>query len=244
MRYYDALIKVAICEDEQSEQQTLKHLLDDYFGRYDFCYELFAFSSGQDLLRSMQETQFSLLFLDIFMDGMDGMETARHIRRGGHDLPIIFLTSSRDFAVESYEVNALYYLIKPLTAEKLNTAMKKCADLLTASQRYLEVVSGRETVRVYLKDILYAEAFGNQIMLHTPGGDIPVYQPLDTLLQKAGDPFLRCHRSFVVNMDFIKQIDRKDFILTSGDRVPIRTNGRTKVLEQYNHYLANLARRE
>ncbi len=242
MEYKNTLIKIAVCEDDPSEQQTLRQLLSSYFNAHDFHFTLSFFSSGGDLLRALPERDFSLLFLDIFMDGIDGMETARRIRSGNYDLPIIFITASRDFAVESYEVNALYYLTKPLTADKLTAAMSRCTDLLKTSRRCLEVVSGRETVRVRLKEILYAEAFGNRIMLHTLNEDIPVYQSLDTLIQKVGDPFLRCHRSFVVNMDFIQRIEGKDFILTSGDRVPIRTNGKPRVIEQYNYYFANLVR--
>lgn len=243
MKYYkDDLIKIAVCEDDLSEQQTLRQLLNDYFNAHAFHFALSFFSSGEDLLQALPEADFSLLFLDIFMEGIDGMETARYIRSGNYDLPIIFITASRDFAVESYEVDALYYLTKPLTMDKLAAAMSRCSDLLTTSRRCLEVVSGRETRRIELRGILYAEAFSNRIMLHTMNGDIPVYQSLDTLVQKVGDPFLRCHRSFVVNMNFIQRIEGKDFILTSGDRVPIRTNGKSKVIEHYNYYFANLVR--
>lgn len=140
-------------------------------------------------------------------------------------------------------MDALYYIVKPITDEKLKTAMKRAIGTLTARRRCLEIVSGRKTMRVSFQDILYAEAFGNQIILHTPYGDIPTYQSLTTLLKQTGDSFLRCHRSFLVNMDYIKRVERKDFILTSGARIPIRTNGRTQVIEQYNRYFTNQLRR-
>lgn len=242
MKQDDTLIKVAICEDDTADQQMLTSLLADYFNHYALSFTVSVFPSSKDLLRVLPARNFSLLFLDIFLDKTNGMELARHIRSLGFDVPIIFTTMSRDFAVESYEVNALYYIVKPVTGEKLAAAMKKTVENLTARQHCLEVVSGRETLRVCFQDILYAEAFGNQIILHTLQGDLPTYQSLNTLLKQSGDSFLRCHRSFLVNMDYIKKVDKKDFVLTSGDRVPIRTNGRAQAIEQYNRYFTNRLR--
>lgn len=243
MKHDDALIKIAVCEDEQRDQQMLEHMLTDYFRHFALSFTISAFSNSEELLGALPETRFSLLFLDIFLHDENGMELARQIRRLGLDLPIVFTTMSRDFAVESYEVDALYYIVKPVTVEKLAAAMKKVIGNLTARQHCLEIVSGRETIQVPFQDILYAEAFGNQIILHTLHGDIPTYQSLNLLLKQLGDAFLRCHRSFLVNMDYIKKVERKDFILTSGTRVPIRTNGRAQVIEQYNRYFTSQLRR-
>lgn len=242
MKQNDTLIKIAICEDDSTDQQALEGLLKDSFTHCGLSFAVSVFSNSEQLLEALAEYRFSLLFLDIFLEDASGMELAHHIRQLGFDVPIIFTTMSRDFAVESYEVDALYYIVKPVTKEKLAAAMKKPLESLTARQHCLEVVSGRETLLVRFQDILYAEAFGNQIVLHTFQGDVPTYQSLNLLLKRFGDSFLRCHRSFLVNMDHIKKVERKDFVLTSGARVPIRTNGRSQVIEQYNRYFTSQLR--
>lgn len=243
MKQNDALIKIAICEDDYTDKQALEGLLEDSFTHCGLSFAVSVFSNSEQLLEALAENRFSLLFLDIFLEDASGMELAHHIRQRGFDVPIIFTTMSRDFAVESYEVDALYYIVKPVTKEKLAAAMKRPMESLAARQHYLEVVSDRETLLVRFQDILYAEAFGNQIILHTLQGDIPTYQSLNLLLQQSGDSFLRCHRSFLVNMAYIKKVEKKDFVLTSGARVPIRTNGRAQAIEQYNHYFASQLRR-
>lgn len=244
MEYDETLMKIAVCDDEQKDCDDLFLLIQNYLQNNGFNFEIHMFSTGDKLLKTLADNHFSLLFLDIYLSSEEatGMEIARLIRRMGLDLPIIFTTNSCDFAVESYEVDALYYLVKPVTFEKIQTVMKKCRKLLEDSLQYIDVVSGRKNTRIYAKSLIYAEAFGNSIVLHTTEGDIRTYLALDRVLQDMGMPFLRCHKSYIVNMNYIRRIDGKDFLLTNGIRIPIRTNGRAEVVQRYNRFLVTAMR--
>lgn len=236
MDYAKMKITIALCDDNALDRQALEHLLSDYLTEQGFQFELLTFSGGGELLSAIREKSFSLIFLDIYMKGVAGMEAARRIRSAGLTIPIVFTTNSRDFAVESYEVDALHYIVKPVTREKLTIAIKKCKQLLESSLRCLDIISDREVAQIYIKDILYAEAFGNKIVLHTNNGDISTYQSLDTFIKNVGEPFLRCHRSYLVNMDHVEKVCGKNFLLTGGIAVPIRTNGRSCVIQAYRRY--------
>ena len=240
MKQYDATLKIAVCEDEKQEQQALGNLLEDYFSAKQFHYTITYFPNGTKLLKAFEKQSFSLVFMDIFLQNENGMETARALRRKKINTPIIFTTTSHDYAIDSYEVAALYYLVKPVSPQALEAALSRY--IKEDDARYLEIVSERETIPVLLHDILYAEAFGNQIILHTASGDIPTYQSLDILARDAGPSFLRCHRSFLVNMDAIHSVDKKEFILCNGLRVPIRINGRAEAVQAYNHHFIESVR--
>ena len=155
MEYDETLMKIAVCDDEQKDCDDLFLLIQNYLQNNGFNFEIHMFSTGDKLLKTLADNHFSLLFLDIYLSSEEatGMEIARLIRRMGLDLPIIFTTNSCDFAVESYEVDALYYLVKPVTFEKIQTVMKKCRKLLEDSLQYIDVAVSYTHLDVYKRQL-------------------------------------------------------------------------------------------
>lgn len=236
-------IDIIICDDNREDAKKIGQMLDEYSAANGFDVQKSFCNSADELISMCERKDFDIFILDVMLGEHNGIDIAREIRKKFVHAPIIFMSCSRDYAVESYEIGAEYYMLKPVNRERFIAAMEKCRELFLTSRRFLDVVTGREMLRIYEKDIISAEAFGNRVVLHTTKGDIPTYTPLDKILQGVGTAFLRCHRSFCVNMSYIERVNGREFLLKNGDRVPIRTNGRADVLQLYNRFLVESVRR-
>lgn len=234
--------KIVICDDLASERERLKTALLPCFAALHEEAEITQYASGISLLSDVQEgtVEMDLLFLDIFMQDSNGMETARRLRALSCDVPILFLTTSPDFAIESYDVEAAAYLVKPLSEEKLMAALRRA--LKNEPRRRIAVRSGGQYRYVYISDILYAESERHWVTLHmADGSGIKTLEKLDNIEEQIHESrFLRCHQSYLVNMDHIE--DAKDgFHMENGATVPIRVRGRREALETYYDYFTRSA---
>lgn len=232
-------MRIAVCEDNEIHRDLMEHLLNRYSSERSITFELVPYQYGMNFLCDMEEgAYFDVAFLDIYMEDAMGNEIAHKLRAMGYQGEIVFLTASPDFAIESYDVDAGGYLLKPLDYEKLKMVMDRITRNIDPSTYYIRQ---RTTVtKVVYHDILYIESSNSKCILHTEsGGAYTVYKTLNTIEKELGDRrFLRCHQSFLVNMDHIKQIE-KQFLLSNGDVVPIRQRGVKLVRQAYIDYTAS-----
>jgi len=258
------LLKILVCEDTQADAQALEACLRASRLMRGVDYAIDIYRSTRQALLNFDPRECDILFLDILMeespDGpaapnapaprmpaqahlvdtpVNGVELARQVRLQDPDIPIVFVTSSRDFAVDSYEVRATHYLLKPVTTKGVDEALERCREAMGKGRRYLEVTVGYSTERVFVSDLVWAESFGKRVTLHLTQGTMETSTPLATILDQGGPSLLRCHRSYVVNMDHVSRTQGKSFCMVTGDEVPIRTNGAGKVIDDYRTYLFN-----
>ncbi|MEG2120368.1 MAG: LytTR family DNA-binding domain-containing protein, partial [Pseudoflavonifractor sp.] len=183
------------------ERETLISLLKQFSEAQEISLACTEYAGGEALTADcvVRGTEFDLIFLDIFMPGMDGMETARALRHAGVDRPLVFLSTSPDFAVASYDVAALTYLLKPLSPEKLAAVMERFLKSYRPQSLFLQ---GRLFVA---RDIVLAESQNKNVLLRfKDGSSCVLHEKLDTVEARlTGQNFLRCHQSFVVNMDYV-----------------------------------------
>lgn len=238
-------MNIAICDDLQSDINLLKKYIEKYCLNHYLDFKLSSFLTGETLWENFKKYNYEIIFLDIYMDGKTGMEVAHDIRKINKKCLIIFTTTSLEHAIESYEVEAIHYLIKPLTYNSVSKALDRCKKLCTLADQYIEVMSERIIVRIQLKDLIFAEIFSNVLIIHTVCKDIKTYMSLEKLEKLLeGDNFLRCHRSYIINMDFIKKLDNSIFVLNNNKRIPIRRQNKQKIKQQYANYLFNMIRGE
>lgn len=234
-------MRIAVCEDNVIHQDIIENLLNRYSSEQSIPFEIVPYEYGMNFLYDVEEgASFDISFLDIYMDDILGIELAHKLRDMGYQGKIIFLTASPDFALESYDVAADGYLLKPHSYEKLKTVMDRITQNVAPSTYQIKQ---RSTVKkVIYHEILYIESSNSKCILHTVSGDEHVvYKTLNVIERELGDRrFLRCHQSFLVNMDHIKQID-KQFLLTNGQSVPIRQRGVKAVRQAYMDYAASKA---
>lgn len=232
-------MRIAVCEDNEIHRDIMEHLLNRYSSERSIPFEFVPYEYGINFLCDMEEgAYFDIVFLDIYMEDTMGNEIAHQLRAMGYQGEIVFLTASPDFAIESYDVDASGYLLKPLDYEKLKMVMDRITRNIAPSAYQIRQ---RTTVtKVVYHEILYIESSNSKCILHTEsGGAYTIYKTLNTIEKELGDRrFLRCHQSFLVNMDHIKQIE-KQFLFSNGDVVPIRQRGVKLVRQAYMDYIAS-----
>lgn len=229
--------RIVLCDDVELERQILKELLTLYFEEMGEEISVIEYESGEALITDAEEgfLEADLLFLDIFMKNMNGMETARRLREMKRKGPIVFLTASPDFAIESYEVQASGYLLKPYDAEKIKELTARL--LKDDSKRRIAVKSKRQYRYPYIDDMMYIDSDRHMVTLHMKDGtEIITQEKLGDLKERIGDHrFLHCHQSYLVNMDYIRDA-QDDFILAYDTIVPIRVRGRKDIIDMYHKY--------
>ncbi|MCD8347273.1 MAG: LytTR family DNA-binding domain-containing protein [Lachnospiraceae bacterium] len=204
------------------------------------------FDCGEVLLDNMKRTgeadsqRFDVIFLDIYMgDGMNGMDTARRIRDIDQDCCLVFTTQSPEFAVESYEVNSSWYLIKPYTYEKLSLALSRCRASLAESRESITVRGESGDEKLYLYDIVWTEYVNRHVIVHMKDGSS---RPLsmrqgDFAELLLGYPcFCDCMKGVLVNFEAVDQLQKDRFLMKSGQSLPISRLKYQAVREQYLNY--------
>ena len=232
--------RVVICEDIKISRELLKELLAAIFEEMNEKAEILAYDSGEALLEDAKEgyIQADLLFLDIYMKQLNGMDVARIFREHYCRIPIIFMTGTSEYAVESYEVQAAGYLLKPYDKETLRKVIQRV--LKIDAERRLVIKTKRQYRYPYLDEILYLENYKHNVIIHLENGsEIVTTEKMGELEKKINDArFLRCHQSFLVNMDYIKDAE-EDFVLKNNTLIPIRVRGRKEMVDKYHDYFKN-----
>lgn len=192
------MIKIAICDDIASEREELQSILFMIQNtEQNWNFDITQYASGELLFMDLEEQQciFDLIILDIYMDGMSGMEIAHKIRKNGIQTPIVFLTASPDFALESYDVNAFGYLLKPIDADKLTAVLERL--LVYYDRPRVSIQCDRRRRYLFLDEIMYVESRNHNIYIHLAKGEILTSgEKLNNLEEEMDGRFLRCHQSF------------------------------------------------
>lgn len=229
-------MRIAICEDNEIHRDIIKNMLNRYSSERSIPFDCVPYEYGMNFLYDMEEgAYFDVSLLDIYMEDSMGNEIAQKLRVMGYQGKIVFLTASPDYAIESYDVAADGYLLKPLVYEKFKMVMDRIAQGIEPCTYWIRQ---RTTVtKVLYHEILYIESQNSKCILHTASGAAHiVYKPLNLIEKELGNRrFLRCHQSFLVNMDHIKQIG-KHFLLFNGDIVPIRQRDLKQIRQVFMDY--------
>ncbi|MFV0528801.1 MAG: LytR/AlgR family response regulator transcription factor [Lachnospiraceae bacterium] len=221
---------VAVCEDRKEDMEWLCTQLT----ASQVAMNLHCFHSGEAFLQSCVTEHYQIVFLDIYMKGMTGIETAQQLRAQDNDCIIIFTTSSREHTFESYQVQALQYLLKPTRQEDVNRALQQAIKLSTPGQEpYCVVLSNKKELSIALRQIMYVDIYNRTCTIHTTAGEISTYTSMDALEKMLpSPPFLRCHRAYIVNLNYVEELTQ-DFIMKNGDIVYIRQRDYRKVRDTY-----------
>lgn len=231
-------VKIAICDDDETIRNQLRGFIRRYADENTLDYEILEFCESEPLLKkSRQDPDIKILFLDIYMSPASGMDLAEMLRAEGNRCAIIFVTVSTDHYARSYEVDAEHYLVKPITYERVCQALSRCRDVLASSSRCASFLSGGREILVPLKDIRYVEVFRNQTIVHA-GRDIALRSTLETVTGQISDSrFLRTHRSFLLNMDYIDKRCGCDICLKTGEKVPLSRTCEKVFEREYGRFL-------
>ncbi len=232
-------MNIAIIDDSSEDLNSIQKIISSYYESHNTDTKITCFTNAELFFQDYIPEHFHLIILDIYMTGMTGMDAARKIRAASDQTPLIFITSSDCYAVESYDVQAFYYLLKPFKAEKLENILDAVQLQRAQDSRYIDLIADRTPVRIPVRSILYADTYRNAVQIHTQAGIIRSYitfQKFEELLHGM-NCFLSCYRGCIVNMDHILQATDDGFLLDNQELVTIRKRGSNVIKKAYLEYL-------
>ncbi len=232
------MYRVAICEDEKPIQNELVDACGRILRELDVEYELVPFDSTETLwARLTRGERFDLLCLDILMPGRNGLEMAQELRLRDDRTSILFITGSTEFLQDGYSVQPVQYLIKPVDETLLKQALQ--TDLRRNHQPQTIVLQGGGSTTVLpLRDIFYVEGRDHGVYITSTRGQSFFRINLEQLIQMLPmEQFCQCHRSFVVNLQHIRDISNREVTLESGAQIPVSRGQLAQFRQQFNVFL-------
>ncbi len=228
-------MRIAICDDSISEQRQMLAALREY----DPTRRPECFLNGKDMLEAAEkEPPFDIAFLDIYMPGENGVEIAEAMQKISPSTGIVFVTTSTDHAVEAFSLNALHYLVKPVTGEGVTESFRRLCKLRKKKRPCLVLPSGNSSHTVYLDEISFIQSIGHAKEVHMSDGRmIRVWMPMEELEEKLGENFLKLNRSFIVNMEQIEQMGMDTCLLRDGSQLDFARRERGAIRAAYDRYL-------
>lgn len=228
-------MRIAVCDDDAAFLQHAVKLIKRWSDESDTPIDIHTFDNGDALLAADKVAPFDTVFLDILMPLLNGMDTAKELRQKDSNVRIVFLTSSPEFALESYEVEAQGYLLKPAAYDKISAALTACARSMTAQPQYLVARTLLGYRRIYYHAIAFVEAQNKRVCFHLQSGETVLSpEPLHTFekMLTVDNGFFKCHRSYLVYMPNIEHFNRAS-ITTKAGEIPIARSCATPFKEAY-----------
>ncbi len=215
------MIYVAICDDETSMSEHIRSVTSEFFRRKNMETIILRFSSGEELLK--YDGQIDILFLDIQMKNIDGMETARKLRENKFRGFLIFITVLREMVFQSFEVQAYDYLVKPVEREQFEKTMERlCESMQNAKEAGLLIQRGHESYIISLDDIIFCEIIDRKIYLNLASDEvIDYYERIENLEARLNNWFFRCHRSYLINLRHLRSYKNSIAYMDNGREIPV-----------------------
>ncbi len=233
-------LTIAICDDNEKQISELRRLLDEWSADKPFALSIEEYISAEGFLFSYSDKPCDLLLLDIEMRGLNGMELAKRLRSNGDMLPIVFITGYSDYIAEGYDVEALHYLLKPVAKQKLFAVLDKYVEKRSVKADELLVETADGATHISADRITYIEAFGRKTALHLSDDTIiDCTMSISKFSAMQVNGFVSSHRSYIVNLRYIRTIARTALILDSGEEIPLSRRLYSEVnrrfIEFYTH---------
>ena len=215
------MIRIAICDDEKHMSEHIRSMVSDFFRKKNREISLRMFSSGEELLS--YNGQIDILFLDIQMKDMDGMETARRLRADKFRGFLVFITVLKEMVFQSFEVQAYDYLVKPVDDKQFEKTMERLyASMQNASEDSLLVQKGYEGRIIREEEIVFCEVIDRKIYLNLASGEVvDYYERIENLETKLDNRFYRCHRSYLINLKHLKGYKNGTACMDNGKEIPV-----------------------
>lgn len=237
-------MEIAIIDDSSLDRAILRNLAKKFFedrkNIYGICPQFSEFESGEAFLKNYTVGKYRIIFLDIYMNELTGMDVAKRVFALDKECSIIFSTTSDDHQLEGYSVHAVGYVIKPISSNinSLYNSMEYVASRLQLDIAGINVHSCFGELHIYFKNVIYIDCLDRTVYIHLVDGDIKLlgrYSDYEGIFL-ADQRFLECYRNIIVNMDYIDIPLDYDFILKSGEKLPISRRKKANVLARYMTY--------
>lgn len=231
-------MNIAIVDDSNIDLEILQGFAAQYCSDSRLYASIHTFRDSSGFLDSFAPDIYDLIFLDIYIDDMNGISLAKEIRKSDSNCCIVFSTSSADFAVEGFQVRAFDYMLKPISYGRFQETCDLCLEELPERKYYIEVKEGRVYTKILVSDILYTDYYNHYIQIHTTDSMIRSYMSFSEFEPMLADypQFLCCCRNCTVNLDKVVDVKDRSIILNNGEHVPISAKLKKEVHSKYRDY--------
>ena len=234
------MIRIAICDDDPSCVTTIRRAVQNWAEKSDLSVSISVFQNADDLLLHFQTSACDIIMLDVIMPLLNGMETAYEIRKEDPSVKILFLTSSPEFAVESYEVRASGYLLKPIQTDKLERVLMECVRSLALEPTSIVVRTLFGFQKISLQSIECVEAQNKKVVFYLQHGrHLEVQDALSNCAAALTleNGFFKCHRSYIVSIPNTDHFSSTEVLTRSGLAVPIARGYAKAFRDAYFDYM-------
>ncbi len=233
------IINIAIVEDEQSACNNLKNLIAEYEkNSTDLELKVTHFPDALEFAQK-ESFDFDLIFLDIQMPNINGMDVARAVRKKNGDLMIVFVTNMAQYALESYEVHAYDFILKPVDYDSFSLKFERCINSLKhrLEKREIVLVSGGNKRIVEVGDITYVEVINHNVVVHLTDGEFRMRGTMKSMEQQLrGCHFVYCNACYLVNLKWVKQL-KGDYVVVGKDELRISHLKKPAFLQEFAKYI-------
>lgn len=228
---------IAICDDDKNILQYLKKKIE--ITLEDNC-QITTFESGYDLIEYIDSdiSNPDIIFMDIDLKEHLGIDVAKKIQQKFNNIKIIFITGYASYVEDIFEVETLYYTAKPINEEKLKKALNKAMEVIKVNKEEILNIK-TEVVSINLNDVNYIEGHLRTVIMHCGKIKKTIYKKLNEIENILPEKFIRCHQSYIVNMEKVNILTTNKFILKSGDKVPVSQSKYKDTKEKFLNYLGN-----
>ena len=232
-------MRIAIVDDVLQERRRLYDFVTVSAAQSRVEIELKQFESGNDFLDDAEALYFDIVFLDIYMDGLTGMKVAERLREQGSESLIIFCTTSDKFALQSYDVDAFYYLLKPYDQAKIKSVFDKALNACDGAARYISVKENKIFRNILLSDIIYVDYYNHYTHIHLENEVVKTYGNFKEVGNKL-EPyaqFLLCYRNIMINMNYVSMVEPLSFAMKNGDILPMNRKEKHVIRQKYADFI-------
>lgn len=218
------MLRIAVCDDNSGFLEQAVDLIKRWSEQSSTPLEIYRFDNGDELIAKNAVVRIDIIFLDIIMPLLNGMDTAKELRQTNTNVKIIFLTSSSEFALESYAVKAYDYLLKPISYEKIKNVLDECSYAFDKEPKNIVFKTAYGYQKLFYYDIEYAEAQNKKVVIYLRSGKtVDATEPFYFFVKRLTDcdGFFKCHRSYLVYIQNVDHFNMTEIITKSGHRVPI-----------------------
>ncbi len=233
------MMRIALCDDTEEELEYIAKYVKEYKTDNEIICD--CFKSGVELLSRINTGVFyDLIFLDVVMPMINGIETAREIYSKNKATKFIFLTVSPEFALDSYSVDAIDYIIKPINRESFDHAMQKFKNSRGIKENEKIIIQEKSRItKIALHKLCYVEVYDHDLIYHLSDGDIVKFRQslteIENILNKSKG-FIKTHRSYIVNMRYVQRIEPNCITMTNGDRIAVSRKNNILVSDAFLKY--------
>ena len=236
------MLNIAICDDEEIYICAILEILEEQASFMNMKINFEIYNSAEELLEVVEEEplKYPIMFLDIFMDKMTGIELSKKVKFINKSIDIIFITSTKEFIFDAYDIGALNYILKPIDKNRLKEQFLRAVNLVENNKNKFVITKNSDIYTVNISEIIYFEVRNRIITVEYIGGEIEFYGKLSAIEKEVLEyNFIKCHRAYIVNPKYIFKIVGYNIILKDGRSIPVSRLKGSSVKEKFIKYIGS-----